>query len=134
MSVNIVDETEEHIDVSITDDDGQPAVVIAEGMWWARDRRDGATTIIRVRTSDEAYGLEPDDDDCGILLGCVMGNDYEERVYNLHSHIHGLMCWYDFICLIAPPDATFVDKAIEAGGKPGRQRQNAPEWFDWSKA
>lgn len=134
MSVSIVDETEEHIDVSITDGGRQPAVVISDGMWWVRERRDGELTIIRVYTRDEAEGMEPDEDGYGEVRGYVMGKDYSERVYDLHWPMHGLMHWYEFVCLIEHPHAEFVEKAAKAGGEPGHQRQRAPEWFDWSTA
>lgn len=119
---------------SIPDDGRQPAVVISDGMWWVRYRRDGELTIIRVYTRGEAEGMEPDDDGYGVVMGYVMGKDYSERVYDLQCPVHGLMHWYDFICLIDPPSAEFAEKAAMAGGEPGHQIQKAPEWFDRSTA
>ena len=136
MSVNIVSESEDHIDVSIVDGGKQPDVVISDGMWWAKRRRDGNLTIIHVfsRGIDEDEGLEPDDYGYGEVRGFVMGKDYSEPVYDLHCPVNSLMHWYEFICLIEEPSAEFVAKAAKADGAPSHQIQKAPEWYDFSKA
>lgn len=74
-----------------------PPPTVTEGFWWARDKRDGETTIIEVSTRD----LEPDDEGYGDLFGTVMGRDYSEAVDDKQGW--GLLRNYDFISKIQEP-------------------------------